>query len=104
MPVPTLFSLKRDDKRTVYVNWQDQDKLLEIWKDIRQAAGEPIDNPPQIIERKPVDFNLLGESRFHNGVTYWVTENGIADDPAGRQNEIHAPRLDSAFRHSRKAG
>jgi len=25
-------------------------------------------------------------------------------DPAGRQNEIHAPGLDSAFRHSRKAG
>jgi hypothetical protein len=81
MPVPNLFSLMRDDKRTVYVNWQDQDKLLEIWKHIRQAAGEPFDNPPQIIERKPVDFNLLGESRFHNGVTHWVTENGIADFP-----------------------
>jgi hypothetical protein len=79
MPVATLFSWMRDDKRTVYVNWQDHDKLLEIWKHIRQAAVEPTDDPPQITERKSVEFNLLGQSGSLNGVTYWVIEKGIAD-------------------------
>ena len=71
----------RDEKRTVCVNWQGEGKLLEIWKHERQKAGETIDNPPQIAERKSVEFNLLGQSRSLNGVTYRVIEKGMADFP-----------------------
>jgi hypothetical protein len=62
----------RDEKRTILVNWQQEDMIVEIWKHVRQAAKEPIDNRPTIEHTSPVDFNSLKDPRDYKAVKYWV--------------------------------
>lgn len=69
--IPTYFAYVQDEKRTIYVDFRNEDKLLEIWKHIRQEADETIDNPPQI-RKKAVDRSHLGETRYYNGVSFWT--------------------------------
>jgi hypothetical protein len=74
MSVPTYFSQMRDEKRTILVDFQHEDIILEIWKHKRQEAGEGIDNPPAIERNSSINFNSLKDARKgdYQGVTYWV--------------------------------
>jgi len=74
MSVPTLFCQMRDEKRTILVNWQQEDMIVEIWEHERQTAGEEIDNRPPIEHTSSVDFNSLKDARDYKGVRYWVIE------------------------------
>jgi hypothetical protein len=69
----------RDEKRTILVNWQQEDVIVEIWEHERQTAGEEIDNRPPIEHTSSVDFNSLKDRREYNGVSYWVIERGLPD-------------------------
>ena len=79
MSVPTLFCQMRDEKRTILINWQQEDMILEIWEHERQTAGEGIDNRPPIEHTSSVDFNSLKDARDYKGVRYWVIEKGLPD-------------------------
>ena len=77
MSVPTLFCQMRDEKRTILVNWQQEDMIVEIWEHERQTAGEGIDNRPPIEHTSSVDFDSLKDPREYKAVRYWVIEKGI---------------------------
>jgi hypothetical protein len=66
-----------EEKRTIWVDSNDEEIALVIWKLVRQEAGETIDNPPAI-QHEPMDLNLLEHARCHTHggkeVTYWVLE------------------------------
>jgi hypothetical protein len=62
-----------EEKRTIYVDSNDQEIATDIWKFVRQEAGETTDNPPTI-RQTPMDLNLLNDGRYHKGVMYWVLE------------------------------
>jgi hypothetical protein len=66
-----------EEKRTIWVDSNDEEIALDIWKLVLQEAGETIDNPPAI-QHEPMDLNLLKHARSykHGGkeVTYWVLE------------------------------
>jgi hypothetical protein len=66
-----------EEKRTIWVDSNDEEIALDIWKLVRQEAGETIDNPPAI-QHEPMDLNSLEHARCykHGGkeVTYWVLE------------------------------
>jgi hypothetical protein len=66
-----------EEKKTIYVDSNDQEIATDIWKFVRQEAGETTDNPP-IIQQTPMDLNLLKDAQHykHGGkeVMYWVLE------------------------------
>jgi hypothetical protein len=62
-----------EEKRTIYVDSNDQEIATDIWRFFRQEAGETTDNPPTI-QQTPMDLNLLKDARYHKGVMYWVLE------------------------------
>jgi hypothetical protein len=66
-----------EEKRTIWVDSNDEEIALDIWKLVRQEAGETIDNSPAI-QHEPMDLNLLEHARcYKHGdkeVTYWVLE------------------------------
>ena len=74
MSAPTLFCQMRDEKRTILVNWQQEDMILEIWEHERQTTGGGIGNRPPIEHTSSVDFNSLKDARDYKGVRYWVIE------------------------------
>jgi len=79
MSVPTLFCQMRDEKRTILINWQHEDLIVEIWEHERQTAGEGIDNRPPIEHTSSVDLNSLKDAKDHKGVRYWVIQKGLPD-------------------------
>ena len=66
-----------EEKRTIYVDSNDQEIATDIWKFVRQEAGETRDNAPTI-QQTPMDLNLLEDAQYykHGGkeVMYWVLE------------------------------
>ena len=66
-----------EEKRTIWVDSNDEEIALDIWKLVRQEAGETIDNPPAV-QHEPMDLDLLEDARYykHGGkeVEYWVLE------------------------------
>jgi hypothetical protein len=50
-----------EDERTIWVDSNDEEIALDIWKLVRQGAGETIDNPPEI-QHEPMDLNLLEQA------------------------------------------
>ena len=74
MSVSTLFSQMRDEKRTILVDFQHEDMILEIWQHERQTAKEPIDNRPPIEQTSAIDFNSLKVAKYYENVQYWVIE------------------------------
>jgi hypothetical protein len=66
-----------EEKRTIYVDSNDQEIATDIWKFVRQEAGETTDNPPTI-QQTPMGLNLLKDAQYykHDGkvVMYWVLE------------------------------
>jgi hypothetical protein len=66
-----------DEKRTVWVDSNDEEIALYIWKLVRQEAGETIDNPPAI-QHEPMDLDLLEKTQYYKRggkeVMYWVLE------------------------------
>jgi hypothetical protein len=66
-----------EGKRTIYVDSNDQEIATDIWKFVRQEAGETTDNAPTI-QQTPMDLNLLEDAQYykHGGkeVMYWVLE------------------------------
>jgi hypothetical protein len=66
-----------EEKRTIWVDSNDEEIALDIWKLVRQEAGETIDNPPAI-QHEPMDLNLLEDARYYKHgdkeVTYRVLE------------------------------
>lgn len=65
------------EKRTIWVASNNEEIALDIWKLVRQEAGETIDNPPAI-QHEPMDLNLLEHPQYYKRggkeVTYWVLE------------------------------
>jgi hypothetical protein len=63
-----------EEKRTIYVDSNDQEIATDIWKFVRQESGETTDNP-RTIQQTPMDLNLLRDAQYykHGGkeVTYW---------------------------------
>lgn|GEM_PF-6943236 len=78
MAVPTLLCQMRDEKRTILVNWQQEDMIVEIWEHERQTAGREKGNRPPIEHTSSVDFNSLKDPKEYKGVRYWVIEK-LAD-------------------------
>jgi hypothetical protein len=72
MSVPTLLCQMRDEKRTILVNWQQEDMIVEIWEHERQTAGGGMGNRPPIEHTSSVDFNSLKDPKDYKGVRYWV--------------------------------
>ena len=66
-----------EEKRTIYVDSNDQEIATDIWKFVRQEAGETTDSAPTI-QQTPMDLNLLEDAQYykHGGkeVMYWVLE------------------------------
>ena len=66
-----------EEKRTIYVDSNDQEIATDIWKFVRQEAGETTDSAPTI-QQTPMDLNLLEDAQYykHAGkeVMYWVLE------------------------------
>jgi hypothetical protein len=66
-----------EEKRTIWVDSNDEEIALDIWKLLRQEAGETTDNPPTI-QHEPMDLNLLEDARYYKHgakeVEYWVLE------------------------------
>jgi hypothetical protein len=66
-----------EEKRTICVDSDDQEIATDIWKFVRQEAGETQDNP-RTIRRTPIDLNLLKDARCYKRggkeVMYWVLE------------------------------
>jgi hypothetical protein len=62
-----------EEKRTIWVDSNDEEIALDIWKLVRQEAGETIDNPPTI-QQTPMELNLLKDAQYYKGVMYWVLE------------------------------
>ena len=66
-----------EEKRTIYVDSNDQEIATDIWKFVRQEAGETTDSAPTI-QQTPMDLNLLKDAQYykHDGkaVMYWVLE------------------------------
>jgi len=66
-----------EEKRTIYVDSNDQEIATDIWKFVRQEAGETTDSAPTI-RQTPMDLNLLEDAQYykHGGkeVMYWVLE------------------------------
>jgi hypothetical protein len=62
-----------EEKRTIWVDSNDEEIALDIWELVRQEASETIDNPPAI-QHEPMDLNLLEDARCYKGVMYWVLE------------------------------
>jgi hypothetical protein len=67
----------RDEKRTILINWEQEDMILEIWEYERQTAGEGIDNRPPIEHTSSVDLSSLKDAKDYKGVRYWVIEKGL---------------------------
>ena len=66
-----------EEKRTIYVDSNDQEIATDIWKFVRQEASETTDSAPTI-RQTPMDLNLLEDAQYykHGGkeVMYWVLE------------------------------
>jgi hypothetical protein len=62
-----------EEKRTIWVDSNDEEIALDIWELVRQEASETTDNPPAI-QHEPMDLNLLEDARYYKGVMYWVLE------------------------------
>ena len=77
MSIERSFLRIADEKRTIWADSNDEQIALDLWKLVRQDAGETIDNPPAI-QHEPMDLDLLEHAQYykHNGkeVTYWVLE------------------------------
>ena len=77
MSIERSFIRIAEEKRTIWVDSNDEEIVLDIWKLVRQEAGETIDNLPAI-QHEPMDLNLLEHAQYckHGGkkVTYWVLE------------------------------
>jgi hypothetical protein len=77
MSIERSFIRIAEEKRTIWVDSNDEEIVLDIWKLVRQEAGETIDNPPAI-QHEPMDLNLLEDARYHKHggkeVMYWVLE------------------------------
>ena len=43
-----------EEKRTIWVDSNDEEIVLDIWKLVRQEAAETIDNPPAI-QHEPME-------------------------------------------------
>jgi hypothetical protein len=66
-----------EEKRTIYVDSNDQEIATDIWKFVRQEAGETTDRP-QTIQQTPMDLNLPKDAQCYKQggkeVMYWVLE------------------------------
>jgi hypothetical protein len=62
-----------EEKRTIYVDSNDQEIATDIWKCVRQEAGETTDSP-----QTTMDLNLLKDAQCYKQggkeVMYWVLE------------------------------
>jgi hypothetical protein len=77
MSIERSFIRIADEKRTIWVDSNDEETALDLWKLVRQDAGETIDNSPAI-QHEPMDLDLLEHAQYykHGGkeVMYWVLE------------------------------
>jgi hypothetical protein len=77
MSIERSFIRIADEKRTIWVDSNDEEVALDLWKLVRQDAGETIDNPPAI-QHEPMDLDLLEHAQYYKlggkEVTYWVLE------------------------------
>ena len=66
-----------EEERTIWVDSNDEEIALDIWKLVRQEPGETMDSPPAI-QHEPMDLNLLEHAQYYKHgdkeVTYWVLE------------------------------
>ena len=77
MSLERFFFRIAEEKRTIYIDSNDQEIARGIWKFVRQEAGETTDNPPTI-QQTPMDLNLLKDAHYYKHddkeVMYWVLE------------------------------
>jgi hypothetical protein len=77
MSLERFFFRIAEEKRTIYVDSNDQEVATDIWKFVRQEAGETTDNPPTI-QQTPMDLSLLKDAHYYKHddkeVMYWVLE------------------------------
>jgi hypothetical protein len=77
MSLERFFFRIAEEKRTIYVDSNDQEVATDIWQFVRQEAGETTDNPPTI-QQTPMDLNLLKDAHYYKHgdkeVMYWVLE------------------------------
>ncbi len=77
MSIERFFLRIADEKRTIWVDSNDEEIALDLWKLVRREAGETVDNSPAI-QHEPMGLDLLEHARYykHGGkeVEYWVLE------------------------------
>jgi hypothetical protein len=77
MSLERFFLRIKEEKRTIYVDSNDQEIATDIWKFVRQEAGETTDNSPTS-QQTLMDLDLLEDAQYykHGGkeVMYWVLE------------------------------
>jgi hypothetical protein len=64
MSIERSFIRIADEKRTIWVDSNDEEIALDLWKLVRLDVGETIDNPPAI-QHEPMDLDLLKDAQYY---------------------------------------